>query len=44
MSGLITGGLRQAVLLDDEPLEGAEKFKYLGAALELPASYCNVLR
>ncbi len=44
MSALIPGEQRQAVLLDGEPLEDVDKFKYLGAALELPASYCNVLR
>ncbi len=30
MSTLITGEQRQAVMLDDEPLEDVEKFKYLG--------------
>ncbi len=30
MSALIPGEQRQAVLLDDEPLEDVEKFKYLG--------------
>ncbi len=30
MSALIPGELRQAVLLDGEPLEDVNKFKYLG--------------
>ncbi len=31
MSALIPGEQRQAVLLDSEPLENVEKFKYLGS-------------
>ncbi len=31
MSALIPGGQRQAALLDGEPLEDVDKFKYLGS-------------
>ncbi len=31
MSAVIPGGQRQAVLLDGEPLEDVDKFKYLGS-------------